>query len=89
MTDHDIVQAISVNLLRMSQWYYLDPTGNKELCERYLDQSKQLSKQVTGSSIQTLLDQVHALRFDESDPSFEHQAERCLTLGVILASARI
>lgn len=86
MTEHEIVQAISLNLLRISQWYYLDPSGSKALCERYLDQSKQLSKKVTSVSLQELLREVNSLSLNDPHLSHAHRAERCLTLGVLLSS---
>lgn len=84
MTQQDIVQAISINLLRMAEWYYKDPSGNMVVCERYLDQSRQLAKQVTISTAQAYLARVDAISFSSTDEPHEHVAERCLTLGVLL-----
>lgn len=84
MTEQDIVQAISINLLRMAEWYYKDPKGNLTLCQRYLDQSRQLRKNVKSVSAQALLQRLDAINFSVQDEPYEHIAERCLTLGVML-----
>lgn len=83
MTDNDLVQAISVNLLRMAEWYYQDPKQNIIVCQRYLQQSKQLSEKVTNDAAKPYLAQVRALTFPfQEEPA--KTAERFLTLGVIL-----
>ncbi|MDP3996874.1 MAG: hypothetical protein Q8P73_00005 [bacterium] len=81
MTDIDLVQAISVNLLRLAEWYYKDPEGNAVICERYLDQSKKLSQQVKTPKAQPFLAKLQKLSLSDSS---EHTAERFLTLGVLL-----
>jgi hypothetical protein len=83
MTEYEIVEAINMNLLRISQWYYTDPKQNLRICDRYLQQSQQLSEQVTNDKAKPYLAQVRALTLAaENDPA--KTAERCLTLGVIL-----
>ena len=86
MNDQAILQSISVNLLRMSQWYYADPVGNKALCEVYLKQSKQLAKQAENAPATPFLDQVANLSIEEDSSHNEHLAEQFLTLGVLLQS---
>lgn len=83
MKDVDLLQAISINLLRVGEWYYKDPAGNKAICQRYLDQSKQLARQVRHKPAHVHLKQLAQLSLDCSEAA-ACQAERCLTLGVIL-----
>ena len=80
MTDEQKIQSISVNLLRIAEWHYKDPEGNAAVCKRQLEQSKELAKQVPSSK---LLSQVDSLSL-ETGESVGRQAERCLTLGVLL-----
>lgn len=84
MNEHQTIAAISINLLRIAQWHYLDPKGNVDTCQRYLDQSKQLARHVTSPQARTHLDTMAKLDFESSSESTEHQAERFLTLGVLL-----
>jgi len=66
MTEIDLVQAISVNLLRLAEWYYKDPVGNAVICERYLDQSKKLSQQVKTPKAQAISCQTPEVIFIRS-----------------------
>jgi hypothetical protein len=83
MTEDDLVQAISVNLLRMAQWYYKDPEQSAVVCERYLQQSKQLSERVTNDTAKPYLIQLRSLTLSAQEQPAK-MAERFLTLGVIL-----
>lgn len=83
MTEDAIIQAISVNLLRMSEWYYKDPKNNAAVCERYLMQSKKMAEQITSPSAKKYMDQLERISISEQEvPS--RTAERFLTLGVLL-----
>jgi len=84
VNEHQTIAAISINLLRIAQWHYLDPLGNADTCQRYLDQSKQLAAQVTSPQARPYLDAMLELDFTSSSDTTEHQAERFLTLGVLL-----
>ena len=86
MTNQSIIQSISINLLRMSQWYHIDPVGNRALCEVYLSQSKQLADQADNLPVIPFLDQVANLAIEEDFSHNEHLAEQFLTLGVLLQS---
>ncbi len=83
MTEKDIIQAISINMLRMAQWYYKDPQSSQAICERYLEQSRELSKKVTAPSAQPALDRLRDIDFSSAEPH-QRTAERCLTVGVLL-----
>jgi len=84
MNEHQTISAISINLLRIAQWHYLDPEGNADTCQRYLDQSKLLAQQVTAQQARIYLDAITKLELTSPNVSSSHQAERFLTLGVIL-----
>lgn len=83
MTEELIIQSISVNLLRISEWYYKDSTNNKAVCERYLMQSKKLAQQITNSKAKKYTDQLEAISFSDTETPAK-TAERFLTLGVLL-----
>ncbi len=83
MTEETIIQAISVNLLRMSEWYYKDATNNKAVCERYLLQSKKLAQQITNVQAKKYTDQLETISFSDTEVPAK-TAERFLTLGVLL-----
>lgn len=83
MIEKLIIQSISVNLLRMSEWYYKDPKKNIGVCERYLQQSKKLAQQITNSSAKKYTDQLETISFSNAEAPAK-TAERFLTLGVLL-----
>jgi hypothetical protein len=83
MTEKDIIQAISINMLRMAEWYYKDPRLYKKTCQRYLAQSQELRRKVTAPSVQSVLDRLNDINFSSPEPH-ERTAERCLTVGVLL-----
>ncbi|OGY35245.1 MAG: hypothetical protein A3D99_01070 [Candidatus Andersenbacteria bacterium RIFCSPHIGHO2_12_FULL_45_11] len=83
MTEEIIIQSISVNLLRMSEWYFKDSKNNRAVCERYLMQSKKLAQQITNSGAKKYTDQLETISFSTTEAP-EKTAERFLTLGVLL-----
>lgn len=83
MTEELIIQSISVNLLRMSEWYYKDPKNNVGVCEKYLQQSKKLAQQVTNSKAKKYTDKLQTVSLSSTEAT-EKIAERFLTLGVLL-----
>jgi hypothetical protein len=84
MTDPQRVAAISVNLLRIAEWYYKDPARNGALCQRYLEQAHALSTQVHAPEARAYLQRLEALSLSSSAEPVAHTAERFLTLGVLL-----
>ena len=84
MTDPQRVAAISVNLLRIAEWYYKDPARNGTLCQRYLEQSLALCTQVQAPEAREYLQRLETLSLQTSAESVAHTAERFLTLGVLL-----
>lgn len=83
MTEEMIIQSISVNLLRMSEWYYKDPKNNTAVCERYLIQSKKLAQQIKNARAKKYTDKLETISLPVNEAS-EKTAERFLTLGVLL-----
>jgi hypothetical protein len=84
MTDVQRIAAISVNLLRIAEWYYKDPAQNVAICQRYLEQSRALRAQVHAVEAEHYLRQLDRLSLPSPDTSIAHAAERFLTLGVLL-----
>jgi len=84
MTDEHRLAAISINLLRIAEWYYKDPERNGTVCQQYLEQSKALAARVQAPLAQPYLQQVHLLSLPAGGEPIAHTAERFLTLGVIL-----
>lgn len=84
MTDAQRVAAISVNLLRIAEWYYKDPARNSALCQRYLEQSLALGRQVQAPEVQEYIRQLEQLSLQPSAEPVAHTAERFLTFGVLL-----
>jgi hypothetical protein len=83
MTDAQRVAAISVNLLRISEWYAKDAAANMPLCQRFLQQSNVLARQIHSPNAQPYLRRLADLSLPGSEPVL-HTAERFLTLGVLL-----
>lgn len=84
MTDEQRIAAISINLLRIAEWYYKDPARNSNACHRYLEQSLALSAQVHAPEAQEYLRQLKQLSLQSRAEPVAHTAERFLTLGVLL-----
>jgi len=84
MTDQQCLTAISVNLLRIAEWYYKNPQQNAALCQRYLEQSLELGTQVRVPEAQEYVQRLQQLSLGPSDESVSRIAERFLTLGVLL-----
>jgi len=83
MTEEHAIQAISVNLLRLSLWYYKDPEANRQLCQRYLQQSKQLGENISSPQVRPYIAKLQSLHLSGSE-SPARTAERFLTLGVLM-----
>lgn len=84
MTDPQRVAAISMNLLRIAEWYYKDPARNSALCQRYLEQSRALSARVQAPDAREYLQRLETLSLQPRAEPVAHTAERFLTLGVLL-----
>lgn len=84
MTDQQRVAAISMNLLRIAEWYYKDPARNSALCQRYLEQSLALGTQVQSPEAREYLQRLKTLSLQSRAEPVAHTAERFLTLGVLL-----
>jgi hypothetical protein len=84
MTDVQRVAAMSMNLLRISEWYYKNPRQNAALCQRHFEQALALGAPVRTPAAQPYLQQLRQLSFQPGPESSTHCAERFLTFGVLL-----